>query len=451
VNQARVRGKTDWKKLVYNALLVLLSPVALLYLLWRLAVQGKPWKDFGERLGRLPESVKNLSQTGEPLVWVHAVSVGEVAAVEPILRELRLAEPQVRLVLSTTTATGRALAQRKGLELDGLIYFPLDYLGLTEPALNAVDPDLVILVETELWPNFLATARGRGLPACVVNGRISEGAFRRYRLVQPLMAWTLQNLDLICVQSERERERFVALGAPPERVQVTGNSKFDEDFPQVPPPEVAKWRQDLGFDQEQPIFLAASTHPREEELILRCFERLHGRFPDLGLLIAPRHPERGDSIEALIGEFGYACLRRSRDLVGAGLRSPGTNDARVRVTMLDTIGELGRVFAIASVVFMGGSLVPVGGHNILQPLALGKPVIFGPYMQNQRDLADLVLQEEAALSIQNAEELGEKVERLLGSESARQLLTLKAQGVVEKHAGAARATVAALLPLLQES
>lgn len=450
VNKDRARGQTDWKKLVYDALLILVFPLGVLYLLWRLMAQGKPWRGFAERLGRLPESVKHLAPSEEPLVWVHAVSVGEVAAVEPILRELRRAEPELRIILSTITATGRSLAQRKELELDGLIYFPLDFPGVTERALKAIDPDLVILVETELWPNFLAAAHGRGVPTCVVNGRISDGAFGRYRLVRPLMSWTLQNLDLLCVQSERERERFVALGAVAERMRVTGNSKFDEDFPQVPPEEAAKWRQDLGFGQEQPIFLAASTHPREEELILRCFERLHGRFPDLGLLIAPRHPERGDSVEALIGEFGYACLRRSRTGGPAPPPARGSGDARVQVGLLDTIGELSRVFAIANIVFMGGSLVPVGGHNILQPLALSKPVLFGPYMHNQRDLADLVLQAAAAVSVQDAEELGEKVGGLLGSEPERQLLVARAQGVIEKHTGASRATVNCLLPLLEK-
>jgi 3-deoxy-D-manno-octulosonic-acid transferase len=363
------------------------------------------------------------------------------------LHELRLAEPTARLVLSTTTPTGRALARRKNLELDGLFYFPLDFPGISERVLAALRPALIVVAETELWPHLLATARARGVRTCIVNGRISGRAFPRYRLFRPLIAWTLSQLDLLCVQSDLDRERFLALGADPARVAVLGNSKFDENFPQVPPEETAKWRQDLGFAQDQPIFMAASTHPKEEELVLHCFHELHARMPELGLLLAPRHPERGDAVEALITSYGYACCRRSR----GPACEPTAPDARAQVALLDTIGELTRVFSVATVVFMGGSLMPVGGHNFLQPMAQRKPVVFGPYMQNSRDLTELALREGAALQVRNAEELTETVRRLLHSEADRNLLVVKAEALLARNAGASHAMVERLRPLLESA
>jgi 3-deoxy-D-manno-octulosonic-acid transferase len=445
----------DWRKLAYDILLIVLSPLGLLYMLWRLVVKGKSSEGMAERFGVLPEGLAQLGRGSDPVIWVHAVSAGEVAAVEPILHELRLAEPTARLVLSTTTPTGRALARRKNLELDGLFYFPLDFPGISERVLNALRPALIVVAETELWPHLLATARARGVRTCIVNGRISGRAFPRYRLCRPLIAWTLSQLDLLCVQSDLDRERFLALGADPARVAVLGNSKFDENFPQVPPEETAKWRQDLGFSQDQPIFLAASTHPHEEEMVLHCFHELRARLPELGLLLAPRHPERGDAVEALITSFGYACCRRSRGPVGESSSPGGTgvspvrSDARAQVALLDTIGELTRVFSVATVVFMGGSLVPVGGHNFLQPMAQRKPVVFGPYMQNSRDLTELALREGAALQVRNGDELTETVRRLLHSETDRNLLAVKAESLLSRNAGASRAMVERILPLLE--
>ena len=437
---------SDRRKVLYDLVVIILLPLGLLYLLWRLIIKGKSADHLAERFGFLPPALQMLGKSDDPVVWVHAVSAGEVAAVEPILHWLRQAEPSAHLVLSTITPTGRALAQRKGLELEGLFYFPLDFPGIPERVLSTLRPDLIVVAETELWPHLLATARERDVRTCIVNGRISDRAFPRYRLFRPLMSWVLGHVDLLCVQSDLDRDRFLALGAPPDSVAVLGSTKFDEDFPSVPPEETAKWRQDLGFDQDQPILLAASTHPREEEIVLRCYHELHARVPELGLLLAPRHPERGDAVEALITSFGYSCRRRSRP-PAEGEAPPA--DARVQVAVLDTIGELTRVYSIATVVFMGGSLVPVGGHNFLQPMAQGKPVIFGPYMHNSRDLTDLTLREGAALQVRGAEELTATVDRLLHSETDRNLLAVKAQALLARNAGASRAMVERILPLLE--
>lgn len=443
--QATLPAPLDWRKFMWDLLLVLLSPLLLLYLLFRLA-KGKSLAGFRERLGFLPPAARY--RPGEPpVLWIHAVSAGEVAAVEPIIHELRLAEPHAKLVLSTVTPTGHHMALTRKLEIDALFYLPMDFPGLIEPALRKINPRVLVLAETELWPGLLATARQYGTKVCIVNGRISNKSFPRYRLFRPLTAWALSSVDLICAQSDLDAQRFVALGADPERVLTVGNSKFDESFSHVPPEEAAKWRQDLGFTQDQPVLFAASTHPREEEMVLRCYEQLRGTYPDLGLLIAPRHPERGDTVETLIGEFGYACLRRSR--TRDQVLPPPALSAQAQVALLDTMGEQARVFSIATVVFLGGSLVPVGGHNFLQPMAFGKPVVFGPYMHNSRDLTEMVLREGAALQVASSEEACQVISRLLGSESERNLLGVRAQALLSRNTGAAQTMVSHVIDLLE--
>ncbi len=446
------KKRLDWRKVAYNFLLVLLLPLIALYLLWRLIVQGKSREGLAERLGVLPDAVTQLQRRDGPIVWIHAVSVGEVAAAEPILRELRLAEPTAQIVMSTTTPTGRKMAEKLNLDLEGLIYFPFDFPGITERMLRALSPALIVLMEAELWPNLLATARAMSVATAVVNGRISDAAYPKNRRLRPLFAWTLGNVDLICAQSEKDAERFAALGAPPQQITVSGNTKFDENFPHVPPEEQAKWRQDFGFPQHAPVLVAGSTHPGEDEQILDAFGELHSDHPELELIIAPRHPERGDDVEKLVGEHGYATYRRSRVLeeIEEGKEINVTRGAQVRVVILDTIGELGRVFSVATAVFMGGSLVPHGGHNFLQPLAQDKPVVFGPHMHNFQDITDLALHEGAAVQVTNSAELVAAVDRLVASETERELYQTKGRALLQKYSGASARMVTELVRLLHQ-
>jgi len=446
------KNAPNWRKILYNIVLVILLPVVVLYLLWRLVVQGKSRAGLAQRLGILPDSVRALKNTEGPTIWVHAVSVGEVAAAEPILQQLRLAEPTSQIILSTTTPTGQKMAAKLDLDIEALIYFPFDFPGITERVLRTLSPDLIILMEAELWPNLFAAAHARNIPLAVLNGRISDTAFPKNRLFRSLFAWVLSNVDLICTQSQKDAERFIALGAPPQRVKVSGNAKFDENFPYIPPEEQAKWRQDLGLSQESAVWLAGSTHPGEDEPILDTFDRLHTRYPDLELVIAPRHPERGDEIEKLVSEHGYATYRRSRVLAEQqqGKAIDLRSTTQVRGVILDTIGELSRIFSIATVVFMGGSLVPRGGHNILQPLAQGKPVVFGPHMHNFQDIADLALDQQAAIQVQDASQLFEVTDRLLSSPAERQLYQVRGRSLLQKQSGASQRMVAELAPLLTE-
>ncbi|MGC9319700.1 MAG: 3-deoxy-D-manno-octulosonic acid transferase, partial [Armatimonadota bacterium] len=262
-------------------------------------------------------------------------------------------------------------------------------------------------------------------------------SYARARRLRPLFAWMLSNVEMICAQSQEDADRFIALGAAAERVVVTGNSKFDEQFPTVSEAEANKYRQDFGFGREDPVFLAASTHEGEEEIVLRAFTQLKVTHPDLQLVIAPRHPERGGRVEELVHDHGYAAYRRSRALDAGGTDPLAPEGgAQVRVAILDTMGELARVYAIATVTFVGKSLAVGGGHNILQPVALGKPALFGPHMENFRDIAAICLREEVGFEVSGLEELVSEADRLLTSEGDLALVAARGPAVIEKYSGA---------------
>lgn len=436
---------------VYNVLLTLLLPVGALYLIGRALVQRRVLPHLRERLGAVAQRLAPVRGCTDPVLWVHAVSAGEVAAVAPIIHQIRLAEPMAHIVLSTTTETGREMVEKHSLDPEALIYFPFDLPWVVDRVLDLMSPDLLVLVETELWPNLLDAARRRNIPVVVVNGRISDRSFRRARLIKPVYRWALSNVTAVCAQSQTDADRFLALGLPPDRIVVTGNSKFDEQFPQVNEAEINKYRQDFGFAPDDQVLLAASTHEGEEEVLLEAFTRLRVQHARLQLLIAPRHPERGGRIEQLVHRHGYSAYRRSR-AVAAGGTDPlaPAGDHQARVVILDTMGELARVYAIATIAFVGNSLVPGGGHNILQPAAQGKPVIFGPHMHNQRDIAAICLREGVAFQVSGLEELVNTVERLLTSEGDLALIESRGRLLLERYAGASQRNAQKVLSLLAE-
>lgn len=436
---AQSRGRWSLTWLVYNTIGVLLLPLVVLYMLWRLVFRSKSLVGLGERLGAVGHRLTALQGTQDPIIWIHAVSVGEVAAVEPILQEIRLAEPLARIVLSTTTPTGREMVQSRQLDPDALIYFPFDLPCVVERVLDAVHPDVLVLVETELWPNMLEAARRRGVRVALVNGRVSDRSYRWARLFRPLYHWGLGNIEIMCVQSQVDADRLTDLGADTSRVVVTGNSKFDESFPTVSEAEAAKFRQDFGFPQDAPVLVAGSTHKGEEDIVLEAFTRLRVKQADLQLAIAPRHPERGGRVEQLIHEHGYRAYRRSRALEAGGqdpLTPEPENDAQVCVAILDTIGELARVFAIATVTYMGNSLMPGGGHNVLQPIAQGKAALFGPHMQNFRDIAAIAIREGVGVQVAGVDDLVREIQRLLNSEGDLELVAARGRRLIDKYAGA---------------
>jgi len=360
-------------------------------------------RSLSQRFGRYGEGLP-----AEPRCWIHAVSVGEAATAVPLVEAIARRWPELSVIMTTVTPTGaRVVADR----LSGTLthrYFPLDLPGPVRRALDAVQPRFFIGMETELWPNFLRALARRGVPAMIANGRISDRSFRRYHRVRFLTARMLRDVAVFAMQSQEDARRIIALGAPPERVVVTGNLKTD-----LAPSEAggeAVWQQLLGLAATEPVWIAGSTHRGEEAIVLDAYARLRRRFPDLVLLLAPRHPERVPEVERLAADRGLATVRRSE--------LPASRE-RAAVIVLDTVGELAKIYSVASVVFIGGSLVPTGGHNMLEPALLRKPVLYGPHTTNFRESAELLLEAGGARLVEEQARLEERVADLLADPARR--------------------------------
>jgi 3-deoxy-D-manno-octulosonic-acid transferase len=444
-------SQLGWQYYVHNGILVAASPLIAAAMAWRLGVRGKSRDGMAERLGHYPAEVSRLQQTGDPIIWIHGVSVGEVAAAASIIEEIRKQAPLTRLVLSTTTPTGRSLAEKRGIRVDALVYFPFDLPWIVRRALDAIAPDLLVTVETELWPNLLAHAYQRGIKTAVANARFSDRALRRVQAVRWHYRWMLSKVDAVLAQSDTDAERYISLGAPQANVEVTGNTKFDEDFPDVSAAERAKLRQDLGLVAGVPIWVVGSTREGEEAMVLDAFAQLRLARHDLQLILAPRHPERGGDVERLVTERGYRPLRRTRMIEAAQRGETPTRSAdhpEDCILILDTIGELAKVYALADVVTVGGSFVKWGGHNMLQPMAQGKPVTFGPYTHNFRDVVSIVLEAGSAVQLSAPGELPEVVGRILSYSAEAELLSVRAQKVIRQNRGASGRAASRLIELL---
>ncbi len=394
-------------------------------------LRGKYRRSLGERLGRVPV------WTGPaPPVWLHAVSVGEVMAAIPLVRELTSRRPDLPLLVSTVTDTGRGVAEAR-LPAKQFVFFPLDLGWAVRTALDRVGPRAVLLTETEIWPNFLRDCSARGIPVVLVNGRISPRSFPRYRRVRRHFGRVLQGIRLFCMQTSEDAERILALGAPRERVRVVGNLKFDlAGFsPATDGTEGraagAAVRHMLGLPPSWPILVAGSTHQGEEGPLLEAFKAVRRFVPDLTLFLVPRHPERLGEVEALLEREGLPWIRRSR--------LPA--DLPPAVILVDTMGELARLYAAGTVVFVGGSLVPIGGHNILEPAIYARPVLFGPHMGNFAEMGRLFLEQGAGVEVRDARALAEETLRLLREPRVAEQMGESGRAIVEAHRGAGRRTV----------
>ena len=401
---------------MYGAYTLVLALGLVLTAPYYLARFRKYGPSFRERLGFVE------AEPGKATVWVHAVSVGEVRAVGHLIEGLRRQFSQHRMVVSTTTATGRALVGERS-DIDRVVYFPLDLPGTVRRSLDRLRPDLVIVAETEIWPNFVRECNRRGIPVFLVNGRISDSSFRRYRRVRRWLATVLEGYRLLGMQSESDADRIRQIGAPAGKVAVFGNLKYD--FSGAPGDLDPQFRDTLKC--WQPLMVAASTTSGEEPLVLEAFRQLHEVQPNLKLLVAPRHPERFSEVSALIESAGFSGCRRSR---------LSLNWEKADVLLLDTIGELSSVFEYATLVFMGGSLVPRGGHNVLEPALFSKPVVFGPHMENFRDIARLFVESKAAIQVADVDGLVSHIRALLDTPVAAAQMGRNARRLVEENAGA---------------
>jgi len=422
--------------IVYNLVLLVLSLIIVLLLLWRLIVAGKSRRGLLEQLGFIP--ARKLS--AGPRFWVHAVSVGENTAAKPVWQALLALLPEYRLILSTTTDTGQAMAVKFAGGQGQPIYFPFDLLPCVWLALARVRPEVIVLMETELWPNFLSVAKRFGCKVMVANGIISDRSLRGAARVRPIYRWMTGHIDRFCMQSREDADRIIRLGADPARVTVAGNTKFDEVLTEVPLGEQITLRNALGVGREEPILLAGSTHPGEEEPVLRAFRQVKAAHPDARLIIAPRHIQRAQEIEELAIAHGFAVARRTKMAV-----TPPAPDA---VIILDTLGELARAYALCTATFVGGSFVPIGGHNILEPLGLGKPAVFGPHMEKNRDLAHLTLAAGVGFQVADADALAARWNVFLADRHLLKEVANKAKAVFQQHSGAGQRCAEAAVALL---
>jgi 3-deoxy-D-manno-octulosonic-acid transferase len=412
----------------YTVLLTIAAVLLLPYFAVRGARQGKYWRSLRQRMGYLPETVARRAPRQPGAIWIHAVSVGEALAALPLARSLKERFPKRRLVVSTTTETGQRLVRERFDCADDVFYFPLDWPGAVRRAFVRVEPGIVVILENEIWPNFLRQARRAAVPVAFINGRISERSFRRYRWVDGWLARVLQDGRAFLAQTEDDAERFRALGAPAERIEVMGNLKYDLSPPVSGP--LADWLEtECRRQGRQPVLVAGSVLAGEEEAVLAAFAEVKRRRRQALLVLAPRKPERFDAAARLVLEAGMQIAWRSAQRLDATL--PAAD-----VFLLDTLGELAGLYRLADAVFVGGSLVPAGGHNILEPAWFARAPIFGPSMENFSDIARDFLAAGAAVEVADGAGLAAAWARLLEDVAERERMGRAARELVERNAGA---------------
>jgi len=416
----------------YSLLIYAAVPFAFVVVLWRGLRDRSYWQGLSERFG----GGARVGLTGT--VWLHAVSLGEMSAAAPLLRALRFKYPHNSLVLTTATPTGRARAKSLFGDTVDVRFLPYDTPGAVARFLDRIRPRLAIIMETELWPNLYAECEHRGVPLVLASARLSAKSVSRYRRFGGLFRGIFSASSLIAAQTQGDAERFIAIGAQSARTHVVGNIKFD-----IEPRDEASGRESrasLGRSA-RPTWIAGSTHAGEDEQVLAAHGALLAEAPDTLLILAPRHPDRFRAVADLLDDRGLRFTRRSEGVAP---------DGATQVLLVDTVGELGALYAAADVAFVGGSLVPIGGHNLLEPAALGIPVLTGPYYSNGKDIARLLLARGAALQVNDAQELAAVVKRLLGDPAERRRVGAAGKEIVESNRGSVARLLALIDPLLQE-
>ena len=409
--------------------------VSLPYWLFQMARHGKYRKGFAERIGRVSARLR-LPGEQEPVIWVHAVSVGEVLAVARLVEEIQSRFPRHRIFVSTTTDTGQALARKRFGEAN-VFYFPMDFGFAIRPYLRALRPQMVVVVETEFWPNFMRLVHVSGARIAVVNARISDRSWPSYRRFRGLLRRLLANVDLFLAQTPEDAARLQDIGARAERVRVTGNLKIDIPVP-APPVIVESVRTSIAASSAGPVLVCGSTMDGEEPLLLKAFENLRVQHPRAVMILAPRHPERFEAVATLLEQMSIGFCRRSRwngePLAGG-------------VLLLDTIGELAALYALADIAFVGGSLVPRGGHNIIEPAQYGVATVVGNHTENFRDIVSLFHSRDAVRIVGPAE-LPLVLLELLANDEERKALGQRAAETMRSQIGATARTADKLQELL---
>ncbi|MCK4905345.1 3-deoxy-D-manno-octulosonic acid transferase [bacterium] len=407
---------------LYNLLLFLAFPFYIIRVLWK---NGGFKERFGiYTLNRTGFGIGQAQNQNKKIIWIHAVSVGEVIASKPLISLINKELPDYKVALSTITRTGREMAYKLQEKPYCIFYFPFDFPFAIKKALRKINPSVIVLAETELWPNLLRYSKYFNIPLVLNNGKISETSFTRYKKIRPLLKQILSNVSAFCMQTEEDKNKLIYLGVSPEKITVTGNTKFDLAIANMTE-QIKNW----DITGRTPVIVAGSTHPKEEEAILESFKEITQKLPEAILILVPRHPERMPEIENLIKEKGYSHIRRTK---------MNSSKVKEKIILIDVIGELSKIYSVADIVFVGGSIVPIGGHNLLEPAFLSKPIITGPYTFKQKEMVELLKKGEGLIQVKNQEQLKKEFIELLSSPEKRKKLGKNAYNTATSNQGATR-------------
>jgi 3-deoxy-D-manno-octulosonic-acid transferase len=432
-------------RFLYNLLLhLVVAPVLAAYYLPGILARGKYSRSIAGKLGKLPDDFVPESLP-RPRVWFHAVSVGEAAALSPLVQAVKELVPTASIVVSTGTETGQDRARESIPDANGFLYLPLDFPEFVNPVVQRIRPDLFVLMETELWPNLIYSLKRYGASIALANGRISDRSFPRYRRLRKFFGPTLEKMDLFLMASETDAKRIEAMSAPLERIHVTGNTKYDAIPVATDSQTEAEMRGLLDIGPDTPVIVAGSVHPGEHEIVLDAYSQLTRRFPDLTLVLVPRHVDKTTSIITAMSQrhMGAPFLRSSVD---RGEKRNGR-----KVVVVDRMGELFRMYSLASVVFVGGSLVPRGGQNVLEPAAWGKPVLFGPSMEDFRDARDILLRCAAGVEVKSAKDIADQASNILSNPGDAAARGARGRDEIRKNVGSALKTAELLAKMIGAS
>ena len=416
--------------LIYNLLLIVVFILFVLpYYTYRLFTEKGFSRRFRQSLGRVHnKEIEKVMR--KDCIWIHGASVGEIVATSPLVKQIRQEMPDRPILVSAFTVGGYNMAKQIIPEADAIIFFPLDLPFVAESMVKRIHPGIFMPVETELWPNFLRAIRERHIPVMMVNGRISEKSVKTYRYLYGIWDDMLSTVSRFCMQSSIDADYIYSLGADKNKIFVTGNTKFDQTYAEVTPEDYTRYKEELALNNCYPIIMAGSTHPGEEKALFDAFKKVREKYADARLVIAPRKVNRADEISKLASSYGFETGYRSKMLENPSLRK------EYPVVLLDTIGELGRIYAVGDVVFVGGSLCKTGGHNVLEPAAHAKPIIVGPNMQNFKDSYSLLSKVGACKMVNNVAELANEMLDIIGNDERREKMGAASLQVIKENRGA---------------
>ena len=423
---------------LYNILLTFLLILTSPYFLLRSLIQKRFRKALPQRMGFFK------SPSFKRPIWVHAASVGEVFCSIPLLKKIKKEFPHLKIILTTMTSTGNETAKTYLPEADQVLFLPIDHPFIIRRTIEKIQPNLLLIAETELWPNLLRSCGKKGIPIVLFNGRISQKSFQRYLLFKFFFKECLKHVSLFLMQTEEDRIRIIEMGGESQKTRVVGNLKFDQTFPSFTQETMVEIAKILGLQGKENIFIAGSTHSGEEEILVNLYKEIKKMDPHLVLILAPRHLERLEEVERVLKKESLSWLRRTSLPLGAGQSDQEQPD----VILLDTMGELMGIYSLGTVVFVGGSLVPVGGHNPLEPLFFKKCVLFGPYMFNFSEISSRLIEAGGAIQVSGKEDLFSQMKRLLFDEGARKGVGEKGYQFLQKHQGATARMFEEIKPFL---